>query len=149
MKAALFSNRISELIDNNRGAEAAYAQVLERTESRAFGELLENSLEMRLNFIDELDALLTSGDHIPRQREADEPHPSYLHLHELFSTNDDAAMLRETIEGEKRTIDLYNTVLTDPELPGEKAEVMRRHVAQLRDSLKAFRELQARSAPQD
>lgn len=138
MKAVLFSNRFSELIEENRAAEEAYSQVVQSIENKRFGQLLDNCIEERIRFQEELEEAM--GERNVRDVES-EAHPSWLHIHEIFPTSNDLAMLDETILAENRTIDMYNAVVIDPELPADKASVLRNHIKSLRSSIIAFQQL--------
>lgn len=138
MKAALFSNRLSELIEENRAAEEAYSQVVPGITNEHFGKLLDACIEERIRFQTELEEVI--GDTNVSHVEA-EAHPSWLHIHEIFPTSNDQAMLDETILAENRTIDMYNAVVIDPELPDDKAAVLRNHIKSLRASITAFDQL--------
>lgn len=138
MKVALFSNRLSELIKENHAAEEAYSQVVQGIENKRFGQLLDNCIQERIRFQEELDEAM--GEKNVRDIES-EPHPSWLHIHEIFPSSNDVAMLDETILAENRTIDMYNAVVIDPELPDEIASVLRNHIKSLRSSITAFEQI--------
>ena len=138
MKATVFSNRLSELIEENRAAEEAYSQVVQSIENKRFGQLLDNCIEERIRFQEELEEAMGEKNAIDIEADA---HPSWLHIHEIFPTSNDLAMLDETILAENRTIDMYNAVVIDPELPSETAAILRNHIKSLRSSITAFQQI--------
>lgn len=132
METTLFSNRISELIKENQAAEEAYAQVVQGVENAHFGKMLDRCIQERIRFQTELKEVLgETGGNVTTA----DSHPSWLHIREIFPTSNDAAMLEETIRGENRTIDMYNSVVIDPEIPADKAAILREHIARLRNSI--------------
>lgn len=143
MTNPMFSNRLSALIEENRAAEKAYSQVVEGIENKQFGQLLDNCVEERIRFEEELEAAIGNSDFTGNStvRSEGEAHPSWLHIHEIFPTSNDSAMLNEAILGEERTIGMYETLLNDPELPENSASVLRNHVRSLLSSKTAFEAL--------
>ncbi len=149
MKNPTFSNRLSALIEENRAAERAYSQVVQSIENKQFGQLLDNCVEERIRFEEELEAAIGNSDFNGNSvlRSEGEAHPSWLHMHEIFPTSNDAAMLNEAIQGEERTIRMYEAVISDPELPDNSASVLRNHLRSLLASKEAMEALRKNAQP--
>lgn len=139
METTVFSNRLSGLIEENRAAEKAFSQAVQGIENKKFAQLLESGIEERIRFAKELGTLMGEPDILAADSE--ESHPSWLHFHELFHTGNDASMLHEVIQGQKRSIEMYETVLAAPELPSKKAAVLGNHVFSLQSNINALQHL--------
>lgn len=143
MTNPIFSNRLSTLIAENRAAENAYSQVVQGIENKQFGQLLDNCIEERIRFEEELEAAIGNTEFNGNStiRSEGESHPSWLHIHEIFPTSNDAAMLNEAILAEGRSIGMYEAVLNDPELPENSASVLRNHLRSMLASKAAMEAL--------
>lgn len=145
MKATTFSNRISGLIEENRAAESAYSQVLPGIQSKDFGQLLDNCIEERIRFQQELEEAMSDSEVELTTDEVD-AHPSWLHIREIFPTGNDSAMLDEVIRAEQRSLDMYESIVIDPHLPEAHAAVLRNHIRSLNGCITALEKLRPQTA---
>lgn len=128
--------KLNDILSQNYEAEKGFAQVIESIDHRGFQTLMDKSISERLRFGDEIKAMMKMLGFKPKEDDEVEEfrHRAWIHFNEIFSTNNDSAMLDEAIRGESHAIEYYETALKEIKLPKEQADVLRNHLTSIRQT---------------
>ncbi|WP_439153300.1 ferritin-like domain-containing protein [Winogradskyella sp.] len=113
------SNKLNDLIEKNINAKDAYAKAIEKVENPEIKNFFKERAKNRARFVKELRTEVWGNGEIPENSGniSGEVHRNWMSLKAIFSSNDEEAMLNETIRGEKTSLEEYNQILSEIELP--------------------------------
>lgn len=128
--------KLNDILTRNYEAEKGFAYVIQSIEHRGLLTLMDRSISERLRFGQEIKSMMKSLGFTPKEdAEVQEfRHRAWTHFREIFSTNNDSAMLDEAIRGESHAMEYYETALKEIKLPKEHADVLRNHLKSIRQT---------------
>lgn len=136
MNNSELETKLNHLLERNYDAEKGFNHVLEHIEHKGFYTLMEKSVGERNRFGHEIKAIMRDLGLTPEKGTSVEGdmHRAWMHFREIFSTNNDAAMLDEAIRGESHAEDAYEDVLKNTLLQRGHADILRNHLESIRAS---------------
>ncbi|MBV7268938.1 ferritin-like domain-containing protein [Winogradskyella luteola] len=122
------SNKLNELIEKNINAKDGYARAIEKVDNSEIKRFFKSRAEERAEFVKELRSEVWNNGEIPENSGniTGELHRNWMSLKSLFSSNDEEAMLNETIRGEKSSLEEYNEILSNTTLPLNISNLLRK-----------------------
>ncbi|MDX1471984.1 MAG: PA2169 family four-helix-bundle protein [Flavobacteriaceae bacterium] len=113
------SNKLNELLEKNYDAEKGYIHAMQNVDSDRLKAFFKERAEERSRFAMQIRTqILTYGeDPTDSGSFSGKVHRNWMSLKTLFSSNDEEAILEETIKGEKKSIEEYNEALKLDNLP--------------------------------
>ena len=129
-------HKLNDILTRNYEAEKGFSQVIDSIDHRGFQTLMDRSISERLRFGEEIKTMIKRLGFKPKEHDDVEEfrHRAWTHFNEIFSTNNDSAMLDEAIRGESHAIEYYETALKEIQLPKEHADVLRNHLQSIRQT---------------
>lgn len=111
-------DKLNALLEKTYDAEKGYKKAAENVSNSGLKLYFKQKSEERSNFGRELKSeLIAFGQEIDRGGSLKgDTHRAWMDIKSLFSSNDEEAMLKEAIRGEKAAIAEYNDVISD-EMP--------------------------------
>ena len=136
MSNSELETKLNHLLERNYDAEKGFTYVLEHIEHKGFYLLMEKSIEERNRFGHEIKTMMKELGLTPQKGTSVEGdmHRAWIHFREIFSTNNDAAMLDEAIRGESHAEEAYEDVLNHTLLQPGHAHILRNHLDSIRAS---------------
>lgn len=136
MNRSELEKNLNHLLERNYDAEKGFTHVLEHIEHKEFYSIMEKSVGERNRFGHEIKAIMKDLGLTPDKGTSVEGdmHRAWMHFREIFSTNNDAAMLDEAIRGESHAEEAYEDVLKDTALQTGHGDILRNHLASIRAS---------------
>lgn len=130
--------KLNDILTQNYEAEKSFAQVIDSIDHRGLQTLMDRSISERLRFGQEIAAMMKTLGYTPQEHKDVEEfrHRAWIHFNEIFSTNNDSAMLDEAIRGESHAIEYYENALKELNLPTQHIEVLREHLMSIRQTKK-------------
>lgn len=127
-------DKLNEILKHNIEAEKAFANVVGNLEHRGFQALMDKSISERIRFADEIKSMMKELGLTPQQSEEiiNFRHRPWTHFKEIFSTNNDSAMLDEAIRAETHALDFYETTIKDIQLSQNHMAVLQNHLESLK-----------------
>ncbi|AUC21071.1 hypothetical protein BTO15_02600 [Polaribacter sejongensis] len=109
------SNKLNELLEKNYDAEKGYLNAAENVESPKLKIFFKNRASERSQFAKELRTEILVHGQIPEDDGSFKGtmHRNWMTLKSLFSSNDEEAILEESIRGEKANLEEYKEILLD------------------------------------
>ncbi|WP_138432874.1 ferritin-like domain-containing protein [Winogradskyella algicola] len=113
------SNKLNELIEKNMNAKDSYEKAIEKVDSADIKNFFKSRAEERARFVKELRSEVWENKDIPENSGniKGELHQNWMSLKSLFSSNDEEAMLQETVRIEKTSLKEYNEVISGHAMP--------------------------------
>ena len=113
------SNQLNELLIKNYDAEKGYINAMKNVESPNLKIFFKRRATERSQFAKELRTEILQYGEDPKDSGSftGTMHRNWMTLKSTFTSNDEAAILEEAIKGEKASLDEYNEVLTERNLP--------------------------------
>ena len=113
------SNKLNELLIKNYDAEKGYLNAAENVESLDLKIFFKRRATERSEFAKELRTEILRYGEEPKDSGSFKGtmHRNWMTLKSLFSSNDEEAILKEAIKGEKASLEEYNEILKDRTLP--------------------------------
>ncbi|QOD60277.1 PA2169 family four-helix-bundle protein [Polaribacter haliotis] len=109
------SNKLNELLEKNYDAEKGYLNSAENVESAKLKIFFKNRASERSMFAKDLRTEILSYGQIPEDDGSFKGtmHRNWMTLKSLFSSNDEEAILEETLRGEKASFEEYEEILKE------------------------------------
>lgn len=128
--------KLNDILTQNYAAEKAFAQVIDSIDHRGLQTLMDRSISERLRFGEEITTMMKVLGFTPAEHDDVQEfrHRAWIHFNEIFSTNNDSAMLDEAIRGESHAIEYYENALKEISLPKEQTDVLRDHLKSIRQT---------------
>lgn len=113
------SNKLNELLVKNYDAEKGYINAMQNVDSDRLKSFFRERSEERSRFAQQLRTQILTYGGEPKESGsfAGLAHRNWMSLKSLFSSNDEEAILEETIKGEKASLEDYNDILSMSNLP--------------------------------
>lgn len=113
------SNKLNELLEKNLDAEKGYLNAAENVDSPTLKIFFKRMSTQRSDFAKEIKAEILRYGEEPKDSGSFKGlvHRNWMTLKSLFSSNDEEAILEETIRGEEASIGEYYEILKDRNLP--------------------------------
>lgn len=133
MNNSELEKKLNHLLERNYDAEQGFDHVAQHIEHKGFRAIMDKSITERYRFGHDLKAIMKDVDMKPKKGTSveGEIHRAWMNFREIFSTNNDAAMLDEAIRGESYAEEAYEDVLKDTNLQTGHADILRNHVASI------------------
>ena len=108
------SNQLNDLLVKNYDAEKGYLNAAEQVDSERLKLFFNERAAERSQFAKELRTEILRYGQIPEDSGSFKGvvHRNWMTLKTLFSSNDEEAILEETIRGEKKSLEEYNEILS-------------------------------------
>lgn len=128
--------KLNDILTRNYEAEKGFADVIDSIEHRGLLSLMDKSIAERLRFGREIKSMMKALGFTPNEdAEVQEfRHRAWTHFREIFSTNNDSAMLDEAIRGESHAIEYYDNALKEIKLPKKHVDILRDHLKSIRQT---------------
>ncbi|NNE31576.1 MAG: PA2169 family four-helix-bundle protein [Winogradskyella sp.] len=122
------SNRLNELIEKNMNAKEGYSKAIDKVENSEVKSFFKHCAEERARFVKELRAEVWGTGEIPENSGniTGEIHRNWMSLKAAFSSNNEEAMLEETLRGEKSSLEEYNEMLSNASMPISITNILRK-----------------------
>ncbi len=124
------SNKLNQLLSKSYDAAKGYKKAVENVNDTDIKMFLKNMSGQRERFATDLRQEILSYGELPEDSGsvAGAAHRAWMDLRSLFSSNDEQAILKECIRGEKAAIEEYNDILKDSDvLPPTTVAMLTRH----------------------
>ncbi|QVY67433.1 PA2169 family four-helix-bundle protein [Polaribacter sp. Q13] len=107
------SNKLNELLEKNYDAEKGYLNAAENVDNPKLKIFFKKRASERSQFAKELRTEILSYGQIPEDNGTlkGAAHRNWMTLKSLFSSNDEEAILEETIRGERTSLEEYTEIL--------------------------------------
>lgn len=131
------SDQLEEILEKNRDAEKGYRKAAENADNSSLKAYFMNRANDRKTFNAELNReIATSYKDIDADGTfSGTVHRAWMDVKSFFSADDDESMLEEAIRGEKASVDEYEEVLEDANLPPSIATLVRKQKNQIQKDL--------------
>ncbi|MDO1501773.1 PA2169 family four-helix-bundle protein [Winogradskyella maritima] len=129
------SNQLNELLVKNYDAEKGYRNAIENVDSSDLKIFFTNRANERETFAEEIKTEINRYNETPKENGSftGTMHRNWMSLKSTFSTNNEEAILEEAIRGEEASLEDYNDVLSDRDLPPTIDTMLTKH----RDAIQA------------
>jgi len=113
------SNKLNELLIKNYDAEKGYLNAAENVESSTLKIFFKRRASERSEFAKEIRTEILRYGEEPKDSGSFKGtlHRNWMSLKSLFSTNDEEAILEEAIRGEEASLEEYEDILKDRNMP--------------------------------
>lgn len=136
--------KLNSLMEKNRDAEKGFAKAADKSKAKSLAEWFNDRSVDRKVFNEDLKVEIASfgQDFDESGSLTGDLHRTWMDLKTLFSTDNDEAMLKEAIRGEKAALDEYNEVLGEISLPSSTEMVLNAQLAKIEQGLGFLRNLE-------
>lgn len=123
------SNKLNELLVKNYDAEKGYIEAYKNVDSNDLKIFFKRRAIERSNFAKELRTEILQYGEIPEDSGSFKGamHRNWMKLKSTFSENDEAAILEEAIRGEETSLEEYNELITEKNLPPTIDSLIAKH----------------------
>lgn len=130
-------DQLEEILEKNRDAEKGYKKAAENAENVRLKSFFQDRAHTRKLFNDELKReLVLNYDEIDDSGSfTGTIHRAWMDVKALFSADNDESMLEEAIRGEKASVEEYEEVLQDANLPPRIASMVRQQMLKVQEDL--------------
>lgn len=137
-------NSLNDILEKTYDAEKGYKKAAEHTDNPNLKSYFEKKSQERYNFGHEIKSEIKSmGEDIDKGGSASGSlHRAWIDTKAFFSSNDDEAMLEESIRGEKASLEEYNDVLSDTAMPSSTATLLTNQKRTIENGLQTIKKLE-------
>jgi uncharacterized protein (TIGR02284 family) len=123
------SNKLNELLVKNYDAEKGYLNAIENVESDRLKMFFKRRASERSEFAKELRTEILQYGQIPEDSGSFKGtlHRNWMSLKSTFSSNNEEAILEEAIRGEEASLEDYNELVTERNLPPSIDKLVLKH----------------------
>lgn len=123
------SNKLNELLIKNYDAEKGYIDAYKNVESDDLKMFFKRRASERSNFAKELRTEILQYGQIPEDSGTFKGtmHRNWMNLKATFTSNNDEAILEEAIRGEEASLEEYNEMITEKNLPPTIDSLIAKH----------------------
>jgi uncharacterized protein (TIGR02284 family) len=113
------SNQLNELLIKNYDAEKGYRNAIDNVDSDRLKMFFKRRASERGEFAKEIKSEIVRYGETPKDSGSFKGtmHRNWTDLKTTFSSNDEAAVLKEAIKGEKASLEVYNDLIKETNLP--------------------------------
>ena len=121
------SEKLNDLLEKTYDAEKGFKKAAEHTDHTALKSYFEGKAKQRYDFGHELKSEIKSyGQEVDKGDSlTGKAHRAWMDAKALFSSDNEEAMLKEAIRGEKASIEEYEDVLEDTTLVSTTSAILR------------------------
>ena len=140
------SNQLNELLIKNYDAEKGYLNAIENVESDRLKMFFKRRASERSTFAKELRTEILQYGQIPTDSGSFKGtmHRNWMSLKATFSSNNEEAILEEAIRGEEASLEEYNALIMERNLPPSIDRLLLKHKKAIQSAInteKAHEEL--------
>ena len=144
----IISNKLNELLIKNYDAEKGYIKASEEVDNTTVKNFFENRAEERSSFAKELRSEILRHGEIPEDSGSFKgtAHRNWMSLKNTFSSNDEEVILNEALRGEKASLEEYNSIINNTDMPSGLSNMLmkqRNVIESSIESVKSFEEVLA------
>lgn len=123
------SNKLNELLIKNYDAEKGYINAYKNVESKELKMFFKRRASERSDFAKELRTEILQYGEIPTDSGSFKGtmHRNWMSLKATFTSNDDEVILEEAIRGEEASLEEYNKLITEKNLPPTIDSLIAKH----------------------
>lgn len=123
------SNKLNELLIKNYDAEKGYINAYKNVESKELKMFFKRRASERSDFAKELRTEILQYGEIPTDAGSFKGtmHRNWMSLKATFTSNDDEVILEEAIRGEEASLEEYNNLITEKNLPPTIDSLIAKH----------------------
>ena len=123
------SNKLNELLMKNYDAEKGYLNAVENVDSDRLKMYFRRRASERSDFAKELRTEILQYGELPEDSGSFKGtmHRNWMTLKSTFSSNSEEAVLEEAINGEKASLEEYNEILKERDLPPSIDSLLIKH----------------------
>ncbi len=123
------SNKLNELLVKNYDAEKGYLNAIDNIDSDRLKMFFKKRASERSEFAKELRTEILQYGEIPEDSGSLKGtlHRNWMTLKSVFSSNNEEAILEEAIRGEKASLEDYNQLITEPNMPPSIDKLLLKH----------------------
>ncbi|MCM4156326.1 PA2169 family four-helix-bundle protein [Gramella sp. AN32] len=120
------SKKLNELLEKNYDAEKGYKLAAEKVKNTRLKSYFESRAKDRYDFGHELKSEIANFGGTPKKGTsvAGDIHRGWINLKTSLSGDKDEAVLEEAIRGEKASVEEYEEVLNEAEIPASTANIL-------------------------
>lgn len=139
------ANQLNELLEKNYDTEKAYKFAAENVNDTRLKTFFEERAKERYDFGHELKAEIRNFGESPKKGSSvdGDIQRSWMNLKTKLSLDNKDAILEEVVRGEKKTVEEYNEVLSDTNIPASTANVVMKQRNKITAALKQVKSLAA------
>lgn len=137
----IISKKLNELLTKNYDAEKGYINAINEVDSVTVKDFFKRMAEQRSKFARELRTEILTYGHIPEDTGsvAGILHRNWMSLKSTFTSNNEEAILKETLRGEKASLEEYNELLADTTFPPKLKELLRKQRNAIESAINSVR----------
>ena len=119
-------NKLNALLEKNYDAEKGYKKAADHTEHTALKNYFNRKAAERYDFGHQLKSEITNFGEKPKESGSitGTAHRAWMDVKAVFSADNEESMLEESIRGEKASVEEYNEVLNETNLPPSTRDVV-------------------------
>ncbi|MBR9913351.1 MAG: PA2169 family four-helix-bundle protein [Algicola sp.] len=123
------SNKLNELLIKNYDAEKGYLNAIDHVESDKLKMFFKRRASERSQFAKELRTEILQYGEAPEDSGSFKAtmHRNWMSLKSMFSSNNEEAIIEETIKGEEASLEEYNELLKERDLPPSIDSLLIKH----------------------
>ncbi len=132
------SNKLNELLIENYDAEKGYLNAVKNVENKGLISFFTECSEDRSKFASQLRTQILNLGETPKESGSFKGtmHRNWMDFETIFTTNDQTAILDEVVRGEKASLEDYNEVITETEIPKNIKTVLISHRNTIENTIK-------------
>ncbi|WP_452219643.1 ferritin-like domain-containing protein [Lacinutrix salivirga] len=137
-------NRLNALLEKNYDAEKGYKKAAENAKHQGLKNFFNKKAQERYNFGHELKTEIKSfGQEVDKGGSlTGKAHRAWMDVKAALSSDNDESMLEEAIRGEKASVEEYNEVIGETELPLTTKNVLVNHKNTIESELNTIKRLE-------
>jgi len=145
------SKKLNSLLEKNYDAEKGYLFAAENVKDQGLKSFFEERAQERYDFGHELKSEIRNFGEAPDKGSsfAGDAHRAWMNLKTTFSSDKEEAVLEEAIRGEKASVEEYNEVLKDTNIPTSTETILRKQRDSITASLNKVESLENRADHRD
>lgn len=123
----IVSDKLNELLVKNYDAEKGYINAMKEVDNVSVKNFFKNRAEERSRFARRLRTEILTYGEIPEDTGSFKGimHRNWMSLKATFSSNNEETILNEALRGEKASLEEYNELLNNTNLPSNLIELLR------------------------
>lgn len=121
------SDKLNELLIKNYDAEKGYIKAINEVDNVTVINFFKNRAEERSRFARQLRTEILTYGEMPEDDGSFKAmlHRNWMTLRATFSSNNEETILNEALRGEKASLEEYNELLADHEMPERLVNILR------------------------
>ncbi len=131
------SNKLNELLIKNYDAEKGYRNAIENVDNDRLKMFFKRRASERSEFAKEIKTEIERFGETPRDSGSFKGtvHRNWMDLKSTFTSNDEEAILEEAIKGEKASLEVYNDLIKESNLPPTIDSLLVKHKTAIQSAI--------------